>query len=680
MKKLYLILISSLSLIATENSGNNFLKILNEVSEIATKTKLNIDKTPSNVTVINRDFIIKSGARTLLDILQFVPGISVSISASGKKQIIIRGNKSTYRDKIKFLINGISVTNNLYSNQFYYYNFPASLIKRIEITKTPSSVIYGEHAFLGVINIITLDNLSENQFSYYQSSKKQTTFTSFGNFDNLIVDAHYEISNPNIKKVKSYLIDVINYSHTLFRKQSPNTYEKNAGIGIKYKKGNSTLTYRIEYYKKGNFFGIVNIPPIKHDKGVDFIYQFLQYDYDKYLTDELKNCFVIGVKNYIWNGEFRVFPFDFNTTQPNYNSDNDIIEGAKIKEYELYAKNLLTFSNEKHIFNLIVEGKFSKPYDYYYLQYIPVLHNKKKLTGNNNVLKEGIDRKVFSVGAQDLYIINDNFSITYGGRYYHYSDFGNNISYKVGTVYNFNEKTTLKLLYNTAFRAPSWVELYAQSAASFNGNSNLKAEKIKMAEFIWLQKIFNDDRLQFTIYRGKIRDYIGRKYTFTTGKKIYQNLGDMDVKGYEVSYKKIYSRGFVNFSYSFNNNKMKFSNYIKGVDIFDYTGIRKNWYKCFGIYKINDKISLFNGILYASKIKTPKYIPDISRYFSWNINVNYHKKNNQIVLGIDNLTNHSNYDIDYPSDFIYNRYAFVLDNAKLPKEGRKIYLNIIKKW
>jgi len=46
--------------------------------------------------------------------------------------------------KLKLLLNGVDATNNLHSNQFYYYTFPASLIKRVEVTKTPNALLNDE--------------------------------------------------------------------------------------------------------------------------------------------------------------------------------------------------------------------------------------------------------------------------------------------------------------------------------------------------------------------------------------------------------------------------------------------------------------------------------------------------------------------------------------------------------
>jgi outer membrane receptor for ferrienterochelin and colicins len=682
MRKLYLIFLVLVSIYAKEEM--NFLKTLNEVNEIAFKTKLNIDKTPSNVFVLKRDFIQNSGAKNLFELLKYVPGIQTSINSFGKKILIIRGNKSLCRDKIKFLINGISVTNNLYSNQFYYYNFPAALIKRIEISLTPASVTYGENAFLGVINIITLDKLDDNQFNFYVSNKNERGFSIFQSFKNLSMDVYYEYSNPHIKSVNTYLVDFLTKNYLLYRKNSLNEYEKNLGFGIKYKKDNSTLMYRINYYKKGNFFGIINLPPVLQDRYIEYTYQYLNYNYSRYINDYWKNSFDVGVKNHRWDGEYRGFPYDFNETIDN-NPDNDIIVGSLINEFEVYLKNRLTFMNDKHITNYFLSFKYAKPYDYYYLQYVPAFNNKKELKGDNNVLKEGIDRKMYEIGADDLYFFNDNISITYGGRYSHYNDFGNNFAYKIGGIYNLNELTTFKLLYNTAFRAPSWLELYAQSAACFNGNPDLKPEKIKMLEFIYNQKLFNNSKFNFVFYSGKEKNYIGRKISLNAGKEVYQNLGDYRIKGYEISFDKYFKKGNFNLSYSFNNNKAYFSNIVEGIDKFNYLGMRKHLYKGYGSYNINNHISVFTSFLYGSKIKTPHFLgdlitQDINEYFSLNSNVSYKQNNFMFRVGVDNITNHKNYYYALPCDLIYHRYVFIQKDTKIPMVGRRIYITFTKKW
>ena len=666
MKKLYLI-IFLINLLSASNE-EDFLKTLNEVSEIATKTKLNIDKTPSNVEVINRDFIVKSGARTLLDILKYLPGVEISMSSSGKREIIIRGNKSTYRDKIKFLINGHEVTNNLYSNQFYYYNFPASLIKRIEFTKTPDAVLYGDKAYLGVINIITLDEFNDNQFSFYQSNKKQTTATIFDKLnENTLIDAHYLISNPTIKKTKTYLVDVNKTTDFLIRENRPYALEKEAGFGIRYKKENSTISYRIQYLQKGSFFGVINLPPLKKDKHVNLIHQYLNYNYSNFITDEIKNSFNIGIKHYEWKGAFRVLPIDFNFS----NVNSDLIEGANIKEYEIYAKNRTTYNSGKHIINLILEAKYAKPYKNDYYQNFPPI--------NSTIFSKNIDRKIYSIAIEDLVIIKDNFSIIYGGRYSHYNDFKDDFSYKLGSVYNLNDKTTFKLLFNTAFRAPSWIEMYANTAAAFNGNPNLKSEKIKMFEFSYLQKIFDNDKLKFTLYRGKSKHYIGREFSLTEGKKIYENLGDYIIKGFEISYKKFYNKGNFAINYSYNNNKTDFSSYLKDINFYKYLGVRHRLIKGYNIYNINSHLSLFNGIIYGSKIDLPEIAP-LNEYFSLNMNINYHKENYNFIFGVNNLTNHPNSYFSMPSDLIKSQYFFIQEDAKLPLQGRTFYVNLIKKW
>jgi len=678
VKKLYLIILSFLFLVAKEEN-NDFFKVLNEVNEIAFVAKLNLDKVPSNFTVLKRDFIIKSGAKTLFDLLKFVPGIQTSINSLGKKEVIVRGNKFTYRDKIKFLINGISVTNNLYANQDYYYNFPASLIKRVEIILTPDSVMYGDKAFLGIINVVTLDKLNDNLVYAYGSNQKEFSFVLFKKDSNFLIDYYYQVSDPHFSKEKVLLADITSAKVNFYRYAFPNRFERNIGLGIRYKKGHSQISYRINYEKRGNFFGIVNMIPLKEDKHIKSLHQYLDYSFSSFLNDFWKNSFRLGVKNYKWKGEFRSFPYDFNETIDN-NPNNDLILGASISEIEFYLKNILKFMNNSHITNYVFVMKYAKPYDVYYLQYVPSLNDKKKLTGKNNILKSGIYRRVLEIGFEDLYFLNEKVSFVYGLRFSHYSDFGDNVSYKVGGIYTKDDFNTFKLLFNTAFRAPSWIELYAHTAASFNGNENLKAEKIKMGEFIYLHNFSHNLKSKFSYYLGREKNFIGRVFSTQEGKKIYQNLGDFLIRGFEFSLKRNFSKGYWNISYSFNDNKALFSVPIRDINFYKYLGIRKRFVKAYTLYKIDNNWNLFISGFYGSKIKTPKYISDVKPYFSLNTNLFYQRGNLGVKIGVDNLTNHKNYELAIPNDIIYNKYMFLQPDSRITNLGRRIYISLIKKW
>ena len=304
--------------------------------------------------------------------------------------------------------------------------------------------------------------------------------------------------------------------------------------------------------------------------------------------------------------------------------------------------------------------------------------NKEHLEGEYNVLKEGIYRKSFSVAFQDLLTFNDNFSTIAGIRLDSYSDFGKTTSYKIGAVYNKNDYT-LKVLYNNAFRVPSWVELYAKSNTDFNGNENLKPEKIGMLEVIGIKKLSLKDKIKLVYFYGKNKDYIARKLDLNTGKKIYDNLGNYYIRGFEASYERKTNKYNFNFSYSLNKNYYDFGYKISGIDVYDWPGNRENLVKSDFIYKISKSDSFFIGAIYGSKIDTP-VVEDVPDYFSINTNYRFKKKSLFITIGVDNLTDHKNYYWIDPSDLIFGKYFFEFEKARIPASGRKFYISLYREW
>jgi outer membrane receptor protein involved in Fe transport len=143
--------------------------------EAATKTEIPISKAPTSVTVITAKQIRESGARTTLDLLRFVAGVNARWNPM-TQTIDIRGfGENPFSNRILLLIDGAPYnsgdTGGFPLSPAYDF-FPVEYIKRIEIVRGPGSSLYGENAFWGVINVVTLsgDDLAGGDLQLYGGS------------------------------------------------------------------------------------------------------------------------------------------------------------------------------------------------------------------------------------------------------------------------------------------------------------------------------------------------------------------------------------------------------------------------------------------------------------------------------------------------------------------------------
>ncbi|MFH2035132.1 MAG: TonB-dependent receptor [Candidatus Zixiibacteriota bacterium] len=116
-----------------------------------------------NLTVIFRDDIDKSNARTTSDILRQIPGVYIqqgSVSG-GKSQIRIRGCDP---NQVLVLLDGHKI-NQSGNGEADLSSIPVDMIERIEVHKGGGSARYGADALGGVINIISHKNILSKKFS-----------------------------------------------------------------------------------------------------------------------------------------------------------------------------------------------------------------------------------------------------------------------------------------------------------------------------------------------------------------------------------------------------------------------------------------------------------------------------------------------------------------------------------
>lgn len=121
------------------------------LGEIVVRGKTDGVEATAPVTTITEADIRDSGAKTLNEAIELVPGIDIFTGGDGTPRINIRGFRTRH---VILLLDGIPL-NSAYDQQFDPSLIPVESIEKIKISRGPSSVLYGQGGLGGVINIVS---------------------------------------------------------------------------------------------------------------------------------------------------------------------------------------------------------------------------------------------------------------------------------------------------------------------------------------------------------------------------------------------------------------------------------------------------------------------------------------------------------------------------------------------
>jgi len=121
----------------------------------AGKREEEIRDIPASVTILTREDIERYGWTTFEELLRNVPGFYLLDNIEDR----FIGTRGTVGGGVQFLVNGIpqhpSLQKTLTATEIARLDVPVESIDRVEIIRGPMSVIYGNNAFQGVINVVT---------------------------------------------------------------------------------------------------------------------------------------------------------------------------------------------------------------------------------------------------------------------------------------------------------------------------------------------------------------------------------------------------------------------------------------------------------------------------------------------------------------------------------------------
>ncbi|MFQ5963760.1 MAG: TonB-dependent receptor plug domain-containing protein [Candidatus Scalinduaceae bacterium] len=526
--------------------------IFTEEEEVvsALKKPKTVLKSPAIMSVITDKQIKQMGLRTLSDVLATIPGFDIQMDNNGETEFIARGVLDKESQKVKVLIDGHSVNEPGGGGaSFNFFDLVVENAKRIEIIRGPGSALYGQNAFLAVINIITKDTEDIDGFQWTTSGGSfdtQNYNMLFGKeYGDLKISGFFDYLDTEgfSKKIEQDILFPAPFSMSPGRSQ--NRKEKtDLNLKLSYK----NLELKSKYMKKRRegyigFDNALSDDTIWKDTYVfsELIYRLplgeklnmiTKAYYDQYNSDAFIESRPEGFV------ETAAFPFPVlfpdglkGLTRIKYRTvgfENQL-------NYKLFEGNDLTFGFQ---YEWIHQGDIKFGANFHPLFFVdPMtfapLPSFRDFSSSLPFARRAT-RQIWALYLQDEWNITKDIDLTIGVRHDQFKRFGGTTNPRIGLIWRFMEDAYLKLLFATAFRAPSFNELFFINNPAFIGNPGLDPEKINTYEIGLGYNFTKSVRGNMNYFFNRIRDRIQLD---TGSPRQFQNSGGARVMGVEAEIK-----------------------------------------------------------------------------------------------------------------------------------------------
>lgn len=516
----------------------------------ASKYEQKVSKAPASISIVTSDEIKKWGYRNFGDIMASLKGF-YSTNDRNYGYIGARGFglPSDYNSRLLLLVDGHRYNDNIFESFYTDEGFPVDVdtIERVEVVRGPSSSLYGTNAFFGVINVITKRgrdlegvNIKSSYGTFNANKNSGSVGKRFANGIEAFLSGSYYNSDGNDHFFSREFVDP----------SANNGFPTNGGYynnndGEQAKKLLGKLSYgdftlegllvsRKKYIPTAPFDTLFNAP---NTNTVDQAY-FNELKYDHTFDNQLNVQSRISYNYYDYTG---LYPF-FDTNSGNFLNGHDRVRGQWWRS-SLEATKIF-WDDHKVTFG----GEFQHDYNQFQKNF-------------NQLGTSEIDTKVsdtdsyrWALYAQDEFSITDKWTFNAGLRYDFFSIFGDTINPRLGLIYNPWKTTTFKLLYGTAFRAPTQFEIHAL-LAGLTPNENLRPENLETTEFI-IEHYFNDNlRGEFNLFHTNVKNIISQ-VNVGNGLAQNQNIDNVDSNGLELQIENSWGDGYqMRISYSWQDTQ-----------------------------------------------------------------------------------------------------------------------------
>ena len=464
---------------------------------------------PAVVTIITREDIALSGARDLIDALRMAPGFDFGVDIWNVVGAGFRGLWGL-EGKILLTVDGMGFNEYMYGNVPFGNHFPLELVERIEIIRGPGSARFGNFAELAVINVITMTGaetqggvLSSTTGFFGSGFSRENLATNYGTA--LGTDGYLGVSLSGALAQRS---------DSSYRDQAGATWEMrndsplNTGNAIlNIRSGGLSGGFIYDNYRSSgrDGYGDVLPSPVKPS----FISYLGRLAYEHSVTEELKMTGAVkGSIQQPWrNTEVPATdPAYYDPTVQVYNvSFNTLWEPLPWAGTQVgveYEHQLARYgSNDLQLQYLFPGGARQIDFNRY------ALYNEWLL---------------------ETPLCN----ITAGLRFEKYSDYKPAVVPRLSLTRSFGD-TSVKLLYNGAFRAPS----IEQTSSGLKTGHKLQTETSDVLELEVSHRFDAHNHASVNLFDIRMDHPIVFQYDQTTNQDTYRNQGRVGSRGVEAEYR-----------------------------------------------------------------------------------------------------------------------------------------------
>ncbi|MES2580528.1 MAG: TonB-dependent receptor [Pseudomonadota bacterium] len=441
---------------------------LDDVVISASRINETLTTTLRDVSVIDREQIERAGQSTLVEILQKQPGIEISNAGGAGKAsgIFMRGTNTNH---VLVLIDGIRVSSATLGTTTFE-NLPVALIEKIEIVRGPAASLYGQDAIGGVIQIFTKKGNGAPNF--YAG-------VGYGTYDTKTAEAgvHGEIGDTSFALGVSSL-DTDGFS--ALKTNNPNLNDKDG-------------------YRNLSFTGSASH---KIAEGHELGFQFLSSEGHTRFDSAFNLFNPPATRNFSDNADISQLSYAItskNKILSNWLSTLRLGEGVdESVSFQSFGRSLFRTKQQQ----LTWQNDVNLPIGTLTLAYDRLEERVKSTTDFNRATRN-------NDGYYAGYLATlGNHTMQLNYRSDHNSRFGNNDTGGVAYGYQFNDSWRATASYGSAFKAPSFNDLYfPDSPFGPTSNPDLDPEKSDNIEAS-LRYQQAKTNASITVYENKIRNLI----------------------------------------------------------------------------------------------------------------------------------------------------------------------------